>query len=166
MAVVAADMLQFIFAHFDVLQCDCAENDWQGELLWLKWHVWWHDISAQQDQISHEIKQGYETGMLIVSLTLRNTFIHTAERNRDPTFDISPPHNLIITFQQKLAPEGTLTALWWLQVYKCQSDSPSCRHRLHRSFSLACTCAFFRSLMYLGVILCASVPHNTLLMDS
>lgn len=87
-------------------------------------------------------------------------------KQKDLMPDTSPSYNLITTFQQRLVPQSI--HLGCFDGSGSQSDSqPPPRQATHTSpRCLLPSRSFPRSHTYLGVILCASVAHNTLLMDN
>lgn len=92
--------------------------------------------------------------------------LNAREKQRDLMPDTSPSYNLITTFQQRL--ETQSTHLVCFDGSRSQSDSQT-TPRLATYVSprsLFPSRAFPRSHTYLGVILCASMAHNTLLMDN
>lgn len=77
--------------------------------------------------------------------------------------DTSSSHNLITTFQQRLEPLSIHLACFDGSGSQSDSQTPP------RHATLASLLSLPRALSlhtYFGVILCASVAHNTLLMDN
>lgn len=77
--------------------------------------------------------------------------------------DTSPSYNLITTFQQRLEPQSI--HLECFDGSASQSDSQTPPHHATSTSLLSLPHALSLHT-YLGVILCASVAHNTLLMDN
>lgn len=84
-------------------------------------------------------------------------------KQRDLVADTSPSYNLITTFQQRL--EAQSIHLVCFDGSGSQSDSQTPPHHATSTSLLSLPHALSLHT-YLGVILCASVAHNTLLMDN
>ncbi len=77
--------------------------------------------------------------------------------------DTSPSYNLITTFQQRLEPQSIHLVCFDGSGSQSDSQTPPPRNSRFSSLSLSRALSLHT---YLGVILCAGVAHNTLLMDN